>query len=103
MIELVLGSIGVQRLRFAISPLEEAMGAIEVILGHRTHPPHLPWLRCAATRAQELPLAELFRVFGAKSYRPPRPFANSCWPRSDIVAHVSNPGIAAGATVPPPS
>ncbi|HEX5118478.1 MAG TPA: DUF5937 family protein [Pseudonocardiaceae bacterium] len=68
MIELVLGSIGVQRLRFAISPLEEAMGAIEVILGHRTHPAHLPWLRRAATLAQELPLAELFAVFSAKSY-----------------------------------
>lgn len=68
MIELALGSVGAQRLRFAVSPLEEALGAIEVILGNRQHPAHLPWLRRAADRAADLPLRELFQVLGAKHY-----------------------------------
>ncbi|MEU4805470.1 DUF5937 family protein [Actinosynnema sp. NPDC023587] len=68
MIELVLGRTGAHRVRFAISPLEEALGAIEVILGKRSHPAHLPWLRRAADRAGRLPLAELFRVLSGAHY-----------------------------------
>ncbi|MEV0678591.1 DUF5937 family protein [Actinosynnema sp. NPDC050436] len=68
MIELVLGTTGAHRLRFAVSPLEEALGAIQVITGSRGHPAHLPWLRGAAERARRLPLGELFRVLGHRHY-----------------------------------
>src|SRR5262249_53683592 len=43
-IELVLSAAGSQRVRFAISPLEEVLGAVQTLLGIRGHPVHLPWL-----------------------------------------------------------
>ncbi|WP_236790500.1 DUF5937 family protein [Amycolatopsis sp. GM8] len=68
MIELELTSRSAQRVRFGISPLEEAMGAMQVILGRRRHPAYLPWLRTARDRAEELPIDGLRRVFSARHY-----------------------------------
>ncbi|RKN46903.1 ArsR/SmtB family transcription factor [Streptomyces hoynatensis] len=68
MIELLITSAAARRLRFAVSPLEETLGALRVLLGRHRHPVHLPWLAAAAGTARELPLAELARVLGARRY-----------------------------------
>lgn len=68
MIELELTSRGAQRVRFGISPLEEAMGAMQVILGRRRHPAYLPWLATARDRAAELPIDALRLVLAAPHY-----------------------------------
>ncbi|RZQ65275.1 ArsR/SmtB family transcription factor [Amycolatopsis suaedae] len=68
MIELVLTPAAAGRVRLAISPLEEALGAIRTVLGRRRHPSSLPWLRESAERARALPVAELFAVLGAGRY-----------------------------------
>ncbi|TNC26100.1 DUF5937 family protein [Amycolatopsis alkalitolerans] len=68
MIELELTSRGAQRVRFGISPLEEAMGAMQVILGRRRHPAYLPWLTTARARAGELPIDGLRRVLSGRHY-----------------------------------
>lgn len=62
MIELVLTAAGAQRVRFAISPLEEVLGAVQTLLGVRRHPAHLPWL----SDAPDVP--ELAAVLGARHY-----------------------------------
>jgi DNA-binding transcriptional ArsR family regulator len=64
-IELVLNSAGAQRVRFGISPLDEALGAMQTILGVRGHPSHLPWLEKVP---QELPVPELAAVMSARHY-----------------------------------
>lgn len=68
MIELELTTPSAQRVRFGISPLEEAMGAMQVILGLRRHPAYLPWLRTAKARVAELPVDGLRQVFSARHY-----------------------------------
>lgn len=68
MIELELTAAGAQRVRFAVSPLEEALGAVQAILGVRAHPVHLPWLAASAERARRLPVPELFAVLSARHY-----------------------------------
>jgi DNA-binding transcriptional ArsR family regulator len=62
MIELVLSPAGV---RFAISPLDEALGAMQTILGLRGHPSHLPWLE-KVPRGLRVP--ELAAVMSARHY-----------------------------------
>jgi DNA-binding transcriptional ArsR family regulator len=62
MIELVLSPAGV---RFAISPLDEAIGAMQTILGLRGHPSHLPWLE-NVPRGLRVP--ELAAVMSARHY-----------------------------------
>ncbi|SEF28808.1 Helix-turn-helix domain-containing protein [Amycolatopsis pretoriensis] len=62
MIELVLTAAGAQRVRFAISPLEEVLGAVQTLLGLRRHPAHLPWL----SDVPDVP--ELAAVLGARHY-----------------------------------
>ncbi|WP_206784499.1 DUF5937 family protein [Amycolatopsis sp. MtRt-6] len=62
MIELVLTAAGAQRVRFAISPLEEVLGAIQTLLGVRAHPTHLPWL----SGVPDVP--ELAAVLSARHY-----------------------------------
>lgn len=64
MIELVLTAAGAQRVRFAISPLEEVLGAVRTLLGVRGHPAHLPW----AAGAPALDVPELTAVLGARHY-----------------------------------
>ncbi|OZM71460.1 transcriptional regulator [Amycolatopsis antarctica] len=68
MIELVLDGTSARRVRFGISPLEEALGAIQVLLGLRGHPAHEPWLRDTAAAAARLPVGELRTVLGARYY-----------------------------------
>ncbi len=67
-IELVLTRASTNRVRFAISPLEEALGAVQTLFGLRGHPAHLPWLTEAARRASTLPIGELRLVLGARHY-----------------------------------
>jgi len=66
-IELVLTATGAQRVRFAISPLEEVLGAVQTLLGRRGHPAHLPWIS-AARPLSELGVTELIAVLGARHY-----------------------------------
>ncbi|ROS41279.1 ArsR/SmtB family transcription factor [Amycolatopsis thermoflava] len=61
MIELVLTAAS--PVRFGISPLEEALGAVQVGLGLRAHPAHPPWLTDAV-----LPIAELRSVLSGRRY-----------------------------------
>ncbi|SFP76480.1 hypothetical protein SAMN05421810_103343 [Amycolatopsis arida] len=69
MIELVLTAAGAQRVRFAVSPLEEALGAVRVALGVRDHPTHLPWLADhAGHTVHDLEIPELASVLGAPRY-----------------------------------
>ncbi|GAB2899071.1 DUF5937 family protein [Streptomyces mayteni] len=56
------------RVRFAVSPLDETMSAVQVALGLRHHPVYRGWLAEVAAVARELPIAELGRVLGAASY-----------------------------------
>jgi DNA-binding transcriptional ArsR family regulator len=64
-IELVLSPAGAQRVRFGISPLDEALGAMQTILGLRGHPSHLPWLENVP---RELAVPELAAVMSARHY-----------------------------------
>ncbi|KAA9161087.1 winged helix-turn-helix transcriptional regulator [Amycolatopsis acidicola] len=68
MIELELTAPGTHRIRFAISPLEEALGAVQVVLGLRGHPAYLPWLDGARRTAARLPIDGLRRVLSARHY-----------------------------------
>ncbi|AXB46480.1 DUF5937 family protein [Amycolatopsis albispora] len=68
MIELMLTATGAQRLRFAISPLEEVLGAIQVLEGVRHHPAYGPWLSTTAEHARSLPIGELRTVLSATRY-----------------------------------
>ncbi|GAB3578011.1 DUF5937 family protein [Amycolatopsis endophytica] len=61
MIELVLSAES--PVRFGISPLEEALGAVQVMLGLRAHPAHPPWLT-----GTDLPIAELRAVLSGRRY-----------------------------------
>jgi DNA-binding transcriptional ArsR family regulator len=63
-IELVLTAAGAQRVRFAISPLEEVLGAVQTLLGVRAHPAHLPWVSGVPT----LDVPELAAVLSARHY-----------------------------------
>ncbi|MFB9684061.1 ArsR/SmtB family transcription factor [Amycolatopsis plumensis] len=62
MIELALTAAGSQRVRFAISPLEEVLGAVQTLLGIRRHPAPLPWL----SGVPDVP--ELTAVLSARHY-----------------------------------
>ncbi|HEV7980947.1 DUF5937 family protein [Amycolatopsis sp.] len=62
MIELGLSPAGV---RFAISPLDEALGAMQTILGLRGHPSHLPWLENVP---RKLRVPQLAAVMSARHY-----------------------------------
>lgn len=68
MIELVLAAKSAHRVRFAISPLEEAIGAIQVHTGVRRHPAQVPWLSAITGAVGELPVGELLTVLGARRY-----------------------------------
>jgi len=63
-IELVLTAAGAQRVRFAISPLEEVLGAVQTLLGVRAHPAHLPWV----SGAPVVDVPELAAVLSARHY-----------------------------------
>lgn len=67
-IELILAPGTAFRFRFALSPLEEALAAVQVLLGVRGHPAHRPWRESVADSARRLPLAALRRVLGAGHY-----------------------------------
>ncbi|MCR6486942.1 DUF5937 family protein [Amycolatopsis sp. OK19-0408] len=64
MIELALSAAGAQRVRFAISPLEEVLGAVQTRLGIRGHPANLPW----ASTAPDVDVPELAAVLSARHY-----------------------------------
>ncbi|WP_216211443.1 ArsR/SmtB family transcription factor [Amycolatopsis aidingensis] len=68
MIELVLTPESARRVRFAISPLEEVLGAVQVVLGLRGHPAHLPWLAGAEEVMHALPITELRAVLSGRQY-----------------------------------
>jgi DNA-binding transcriptional ArsR family regulator len=68
MIELELASPSTHRVRFGVSPLEEALGAVQVILGLRGHPAYLPWLETARKTAAGLPIDGLRLVLSARHY-----------------------------------
>jgi hypothetical protein len=68
MIEFALTPAGAHRVRFRLSPLDELLGAIQVIHGRRTHPAHQPWLDAAAGKAAVLPIDELVAVLGDDDY-----------------------------------
>ncbi|MFE3171838.1 DUF5937 family protein [Amycolatopsis sp. NPDC059090] len=67
MIELAMTAAGSQRVRFAISPLEEALGAVQTLLGVRGHPVHLPWVS-SAPALDDLGIPELAAVLSARHY-----------------------------------
>jgi hypothetical protein len=67
-IELVLTPSSANRVRFGISPLDEALGAMQTILGLHGHPSHLPWVANTAVAARELPIRELASVMSARHY-----------------------------------
>jgi DNA-binding transcriptional ArsR family regulator len=67
-IELVLTPASANRIRFAVSPLEEALGVVQTLLGLRGHPAHLPFLTGAATTAEALPITELRQVLSGHHY-----------------------------------
>lgn len=67
MLELVLTAAGSQHIRFAISPLEEAIGAVQTMLGMRGHPVHLPWMSDAPS-LDELGVPELTTLLHAWHY-----------------------------------
>ncbi|MDT0342279.1 DUF5937 family protein [Streptomyces litchfieldiae] len=68
MIELVLTPGSTHRIRFAVSPLDETMAAVQVLLGLRGHPAHAPWRAEVAATARELPITELRQVLSGASY-----------------------------------
>jgi DNA-binding transcriptional ArsR family regulator len=68
MIELTLTPPSANTVRFGISPLDEALGAMQTVLGLRGHPTHLPWVARAVDAVRELPLAELAAVMSARHY-----------------------------------
>src|ERR1700716_4054742 len=68
MIELMLTPPSANTVRFGISPLDEALGAMQTVLGLRGHPTHLPWAARAVDAARELPLAEVAAVMSARHY-----------------------------------
>ncbi|MDT0319339.1 DUF5937 family protein [Streptomyces millisiae] len=68
MIELVLTPAAARRVRFAVSPLDEVMSAVQVALGVRRHPVYEGWLARAAAVARELPIAELGRALSGATY-----------------------------------
>jgi hypothetical protein len=68
MIELMLTPPSANTVRFGISPLDEALGAMQTVLGLRGHPTHLPWVARAVDAVRELPLAELAAVMSARHY-----------------------------------
>ncbi|WP_406635307.1 DUF5937 family protein [Amycolatopsis sp. WGS_07] len=67
MIELVMTAAGSQRIRFAISPLEEVLGAVQTLLGVRGHPIHLPWVS-GVPALDDLGVPELAAVLSARHY-----------------------------------
>src|SRR3954466_7315029 len=64
MIELILTAAGAQRVRFAISPLEEGLGAVQTLLAVRGHPANLPW--ASGVAVPDVP--ELAAVLSARHY-----------------------------------
>jgi DNA-binding transcriptional ArsR family regulator len=67
-IEFAMTPIGAHRVRFAVSPLDETLTAIQVLLRLRRHPAHMPWLAASAPVARRLPIAELVSVLGDEGY-----------------------------------
>ncbi|MFD2473646.1 DUF5937 family protein [Amycolatopsis silviterrae] len=67
MIELAMTAAGSQRIRFAISPLEEVLGAVQTLLGVRGHPIHLPWVS-SAPALDDLGVPDLAAVLSAPHY-----------------------------------
>jgi DNA-binding transcriptional ArsR family regulator len=66
MIEFTLTSVGAHRVRFAMSPLDEVLAALQIGLGLRSHPAQAAWLDVAAVAA--LPIAELLSVLKDPQY-----------------------------------
>lgn len=66
MIEFTLTPLGAHRVRFAVSPLEELLAALQIGLGLRGHPPTVARLDVDAMAA--LPIAELLKVLGDPHY-----------------------------------
>lgn len=68
MIEFTLTSAGAHRVRFAISPLEEALAAVQAVLGLRRHPAHASWVSAARSTVDGLPIRELLSVLSDDDY-----------------------------------
>lgn len=70
MIELALGPVGVSRVRFALAPVHEALGAIRVLLHPSRYPLHTSWLRRVRDDAAGLDLTALAELVTDQGYVP---------------------------------
>lgn len=70
MIELVLGAQGSTRVRFAIAPVHEAIGAVRVHQDPRRHPLHATWARRTRALMREVDPALLLTVMPPDGYLP---------------------------------
>jgi DNA-binding transcriptional ArsR family regulator len=61
-IELVLGTLDLARVRFARSPMEELRGSVYVLAGRRGVDLHRPWVSMARSRLAGLDLTVLFTL-----------------------------------------
>lgn len=69
-IALSLGETGATRVRFAIAPVHEAIGAVRVLQAPAAYPLHAAWLRHARQPATALDLAALAELMPAGGYMP---------------------------------
>lgn len=70
MIELRLGELGLTRIRFAIAPVHEAIGAVRLLQAPARFPLHAAWLRSTRAAAAALDLTALFEVMPEGGYLP---------------------------------
>ncbi|MEU8631908.1 helix-turn-helix domain-containing protein [Amycolatopsis sp. NPDC048633] len=62
MIELVLGTLDLAKVRFARSPMDELRGSVDVLAGRRGVDLHRPWVSMARSRLAGLDLTVLFTL-----------------------------------------
>lgn len=70
MLELRFGAVGAHRVRFAILPAEELLGAIRAAARPERAPLHLPWARQAHRRLAELDVDALVATITGEDYSP---------------------------------
>src|SRR5690606_33514064 len=67
-IEWIFAPDDVARLRFAFSPLWEAVMSLRVLKAPDRHALHLPWVRAVRRRVAELPLDEVSTLIPVTGY-----------------------------------
>lgn len=73
MYALRFGAADLARVRFAVSPLWEAMAAVRALVDPRTHTHHLPWLEAVRPRLADLDLMPLLALQPRRGYTPDFP------------------------------